>query len=689
MSLPADYRERVYAGWLGKCAGVRLGAPVENWTYKDIQNHLGSITGFLPLPPGKIFKPDDDIAGPLVYIRALEDFGPGVTAEQMGQTVLNYLGDQHGTFWWGGYGNSTEHTGYLNLAAGIPAPHSGSIALNGATVAEQIGGQIFSDVWGLVAPNNPALASEYARKASSVTHDGNAVYGGQFIAALTSLAFSEKDPLRLIEGGLALLPPGCEFVRVNQAVVDFWKAHPENWHACYKFIFENFGYDRYPGVVHIIPNAGIIAMALLYSRGDFSSAIQIATEGGWDTDCNAGNVGAIMGVAVGLEGIEPRWREPMNDVLVNASNIGSRNLIDIPACADLFVALGRWIAGLPVEKARARYHFDYPGATQGFLGAGERVSVVDIRNQPAPEKDGYGLRFSVRKLEKKGNLRLFVKTYYAPADLSANFYGASFSPKIYPGQTITAQIYLPPDSPTGLLGALYASGTKGELYQAVGSALTPGEWNALSFTLPGGESVYFAEVGAVIRHEIDAGWTGSVWLDDLDWSGKPDVDFDFKKAKAEYGAISQWTYLRGYWRLQDGAYHGSGPGVNETYSGDITWKDITLKVGVKPLLGEHHLIAVRVQGALRSYAFGLAPDGQVTLYKNDGGYKAVASAPFPWKLGEDYTLQLVCKGSQIIASANQKTLIEWSDSDKTYRNGQIGLVNFAGCHTRYLSVHVS
>ena len=34
--IPADYNERVYAGWLGKCIGVRFGAPLEGWTYQEI-----------------------------------------------------------------------------------------------------------------------------------------------------------------------------------------------------------------------------------------------------------------------------------------------------------------------------------------------------------------------------------------------------------------------------------------------------------------------------------------------------------------------------------------------------------------------------------------------------------------------------------------------------------------------------
>ncbi len=147
--LPPDYESKVYAGWLGKCIGVRFGAPLENWTYQEIRDHLGELDGYLPLPEGKIFKPDDDTALPLIFLRILQDYGPEITAEQMGEGWLNYLGDQRATLWWGGYGVSTEHTAYLNLKAGIPAPESGSIALNGEVMAEQIGGQIFSDIWGL------------------------------------------------------------------------------------------------------------------------------------------------------------------------------------------------------------------------------------------------------------------------------------------------------------------------------------------------------------------------------------------------------------------------------------------------------------------------------------------------------------------------------------------------------------
>ncbi|MBC7811237.1 MAG: ADP-ribosylglycohydrolase family protein, partial [Burkholderiales bacterium] len=104
MTLPSDYNERVYAGWLGKVIGVRFGAPLENWTYEDIRDNLGELTGYLREDQGKIFKPDDDTAVPMVLVRALEDYGPNASVADMGETWLNYLGDQHGTLWWGGYG---------------------------------------------------------------------------------------------------------------------------------------------------------------------------------------------------------------------------------------------------------------------------------------------------------------------------------------------------------------------------------------------------------------------------------------------------------------------------------------------------------------------------------------------------------------------------------------------------------
>jgi len=181
MALPPDYLERVYAGVLGKVIGVYLGRPFEGWTYERIVRQIGEITYYVHERLGKpLIVPDDDISGTFTFLRAMPDYGnsPDLTPAQIGQTWLNYLIERQTVLWWGGMGNSTEHTAYLRLKAGIPAPESGSAARNGLIVAEQIGAQIFIDGWAMIAPGDPERAADLARRAATVSHDGAAVHAG-------------------------------------------------------------------------------------------------------------------------------------------------------------------------------------------------------------------------------------------------------------------------------------------------------------------------------------------------------------------------------------------------------------------------------------------------------------------------------------------------------------------------------
>src|SRR5664279_3143136 len=148
MTIPDDYLERVYAGVLGKIIGVYLGRPFEGWSYEKIMQELGEVNYYVHDKLGvPLVVTDDDISGTFTFLRALADHDnrPDLTPRQIGQTWLNYLIERKTILWWGGLGNSTEHTAYLRLKQGIPAPQSGSAALNSKTVAEQIGSQIFID----------------------------------------------------------------------------------------------------------------------------------------------------------------------------------------------------------------------------------------------------------------------------------------------------------------------------------------------------------------------------------------------------------------------------------------------------------------------------------------------------------------------------------------------------------------
>lgn len=153
--------------------------------------------------------------------------------------------------------------------------------------------------------------------------------------------------------------------------MEYHGKHPKSWESCYQFIYENYGYDKYPGNCHIIPNIAVMILALLYGNGDFSDTLQICNWCGWDTDCNIGNVAAIMGVRVGLAGIDyDKWRRPVNDFLACSSVVGSLNVMVLPYGALYIARLAARLMNRDLPKpfdeiARKRAHschFEYPGS---------------------------------------------------------------------------------------------------------------------------------------------------------------------------------------------------------------------------------------------------------------------------------------------------------------------------------------
>src|SRR5688572_11178325 len=366
--------DRIYAGFIAKAIGVRLGAPVVPtiWTYERIRDTYGDITGYLR--DFKNFAADDDTNGPVYFIRALRDYGLKATDEDVGRTWLNYAAEEHGMYWWGGFGVSTEHTAYRNLRAGIPAPQSGSIAQNGTTVAEQIGGQIFIDSWGWVNPGNPQRAADMSAMAASVAHDGDGLNGARFCAAAIAAAFEAKSIDEIIKTAMGTIDAASTYARVCRAVIDFYTANPDDWRACRDMLEAEWGYDRYPGVCHIIPNAGVTIMAILYGEGDLPRTAEIATMAGWDTDCNAGNAAAIVGT---FQMAQPGWdkyRKPINDFVVASGVIGTVNVVDVPSFARELTVLAlrlrgdeppaEWVEDF--ERRGVRFDFDAPGSTHGF-----------------------------------------------------------------------------------------------------------------------------------------------------------------------------------------------------------------------------------------------------------------------------------------------------------------------------------
>ena len=679
--LPPNYDEQVYAALLGKVIGVQYGGPIEGWTDSRIWETYGELTGYVK--HYHYFRPDDDLSGPMVFIRALEDFTPteDLTPQDIGNTWLNYLGDGHCTLWWGGYGVSTEHTAYLNLANGIRAPRSGSIEQNGLIVAEQIGGQIFIDNWGLVCPGDPEKAARYARKAASVSHDGNGIYGGMFVAGIEAAAFVEKDTKKLLEVGLSLIPADSTYAQVVRDVVAWSREYPD-WRDCFEQVKAQYGYDKYGGGCHIIPNAAVVVMALAYSYDDFSRALHICNMAGWDTDCNVGNVGCIMGLVAGLPGIhnaEMDWFSDVNDHVLASLVLGSECILDIPNAALKVSNLGRAVAGIDERqsyKGGSTYHWSFPGSTHCWE-AERQTGMAAIREMANATFNPHGSRHAaggsrglkvvMNRLSPDNVGMAYRKTFFTGDDFSRTGYDIGTSPIIYPGQTITASIYLSVGEGV-TASAFVREFSTGELCFGDPVSLPAGEVTTLSYTIDRPQVGLIDRVGIAFSaaHET----TAVAYLDRVDWSGAPACTLDLSASNPMLG----WGYLRGRWFGRGGALTGSHYGRDaEAYAGLQTWSDYRYEVRLRPHCGQRHRILFRVRGAQRSYAFGLAPDGRVSFEKNWQGYVETASAPFGWELQQEVTLGVEVIGDRMTGLVNGIKVLEWTDPDRVWTSGCVGL----------------
>jgi len=687
MKLARDYAEKVYAGVLGKIIGVYAGRPFEGWTYGDIMSRLGEIdfyvndkvAAFNKTILGSDYAPplivtDDDITGTFTFLRALPDYGnrKDISAEQIGRTWLNYIVEGHSVFWWGGRGNSTEHTAYLRLKEGIRAPASGSAALNGLVVAEQIGSQIFIDGWAMVAPGDPAYAAELARKAASVSHDGEAIYGAQVIAAMEAAAFVETDMDKLLDIGVSYIPKDSIIRRVVSDVREWHSVNPD-WHATMARIQGKYGYDKFPGNVHIIPNHAVVIMGLLYGKDDFRTAMRVTNTAGWDTDCNAGNVGCLLGIRNGLSIFEggPDWRTPVADRILMPAADGGRAITDAVTESMHIVNIGRAIAGEPplAPKNGARFNFDFPGALQGFSGGESGTTVLNTT--------GFDEKSRCLAMRFSGTGSMSTPTFMLPGELEMAGYQFLASPTLYPGQLVRARVKADRNMAAVIFITVYnAKGTTDRVYGKA-SRLEAGEIRELSFTVPETNGNPVAQVGVEARAENDS----SMQLDFLSWDGAPNVVFHRPDPegilpaknrniwrRAWIQGVDQWD---GHWKEAFRLAQNTGRGL--LIQGTREWTDYEAEATVRISMAEAGGIAVRVQGMRRYYALLLCKD-RIRLVKALDGETVLAEQPFGWELEKPCKLRLRVDGTRIRAWANGELLFETTDAETPLVGGAAAFV---------------
>jgi len=684
MKFPLDYAERVYAGVLGKIIGVYMGRPFEGWTYEQILDNLGEITGYvhdrhdLPLRTRQIVVTDDDISGTFTFLRALPDYGYSLslTATQIGQTWLNYLIENRTVLWWGGLGNSTEHTAYLRLKNGIPAPQSGSIALNGKVVAEQIGAQIFIDGWGLIAPGDPVLAVDLARRAASVSHDGEAIYCAQVVAALVSQAFIEPNIDKLLDIAVALIPNDSVTYRLIATVRD-WHAGEPDWHVTRAKLASHYGYDKYGGNCHIIPNHGLVILSLLYGAGDLGRSLSIVNTCGWDTDCNAGNVGCIMGVRNGLNAFEalPAWREPVADQIYLPTADGGRSISDAVQETYRILEIAHALRNQPFSRPKegARFHFALPGSVQGFRPYGP----VRLKNAVNPNQPGSRALALNYRLAPAVSAAAWTPTFVPPDAIEMPSYELLASPTVYPGQKVHAALVADRSNtgPVQCTLALRSYSERDELETVRGTEvhLAPSESVHMTWQIPDLGGAPVAQIGISISSSDPS--EGVLYLDRLTWEGIPQVTF-VRPATGGTMWKRQWVVAAdGLDDRFDEAFRmiqNRGRGLAIT--GTREWGDYRVQTTLTPHLVKAFGLAARVQGLERYYALMLTEMGTARLIKRLDGEFVLAERNFVWALGQPYELTLEVEGDQVRAWVGRKLFFWVHDADHPLISGGVALV---------------
>ena len=670
MSLPLNYIERVYAGVLGKIIGVYLGRPFEGWPYEAIMAQLGEIWYYVHDKRGvPLIVTDDDISGTFTFLRALPDYGNSLalTPAQIGQTWMNYLIENRAILWWGGLGNSTEHTAYLRLKSGLPAPHSGSTATNGKVVAEQIGAQIFIDGWAMVSPGDPAQAADLARRAASVSHDGEAIYGAQVLAAMEALAFVESGTDRLIDTAITFIPKDSVIYRLIADLRD-WHARYPDWHDTRLKIVEHYGYDKYGGNCHMVPNHALIHLGLLYGGDNFQKALMITNTSGWDTDCNSANIGCLMGIKLGLKGIDAGadFRGPVADRLYLPTADGGRAITDAVIETYHIANSGRALAGEPrlAPKNGSRFHFSLPGSVQGFIA--EDPSLLTVENIPSR-----GLALRYHDVAAARPARAATATFITPEAAKMGGYGLLASPTLYPGQTVRAAVTAEQgDIHCGLFLRHYGEADQPVLLRGPQASLLPGQRHEFDLRIPDLKGDPIFEIGLELTCESRA--SGTVILDYLTWDGEPEVTFTHP---AHTGNFWRQMWVNGVdhfesWGDPFRLIQDTGTGLLLT--GTREWRDYTVSTVLTPHMVKSCGLAARVQGMRRYYALMLAADGRARLVKALDGYTTLAEAACPLEFGRSYEISLTVTGSRLRASLDGKTLFDVTDRDLA--SGGIALV---------------
>ena len=710
MNLDKVFENKVYAGVLGKIIGVYLGRPFEGWYYDRIMEELGPINYYvndkLDFP---IHVTDDDLTGTFRFINALKhfNFDKNISPKQIGQTWLNYCLENQTVLAWAGKGVLTEESAYMNLKQGIHAPESGSIAQNGKVIAEQIGAQIFIDGWGMVSPGDPEQAVDLAKRAGSVSHDGESVYGAQVVAAMEAMAFIENDIKKIIEESKKFVPTDSTIYKLISDIQD-WSSGNLDWEQARSKIEDKYGYSKFPGNCHIVPNHALIILALLFGDDDFQKSLMIVNTAGWDTDCNSGNVGCILGIKNELEGIQkgPDYITPVNDIIYLPTAYGSETMTDALLESQNIINITRRMNGLEskVIKNNARYNFEMETATQGWMVDKTNDNNLNTSLSNVEFKSDNGtraLQVSFTDLSFGLSSEVFVDSFFPEWFTKLEGYQVQryfhydyvACPTVYTGQKIKTEIISrsEKDLRINLFIKYWGDGDKLIKITSEDYNLKANENSVLEWSVPDTFSNPIGQIGISINSDDNI--SGKLLINYLNISGSPKMTFkkpdhidEFKRGifykeevygqlwkRAWVNDVDKWQY-----RHNESFKVVRGIGRGHIMTGSETWKDYSISAKISIPLASAGGLILRSQGLKRYYSLELTKENKLKINKMEYDLKTLKEIDFDLEFFKDYELKFKVDGNKLQGFVDNKLLIEVEDKSNPYEEGMIGFLTENG-----------
>ncbi len=437
----------------------------------------------------------------------------------------------------------------------------------------------------------------------------------------------------------------------------------------------------------MVPNHALIINALLHGDDDFRRSLTIVNTCGWDTDCNSGNVGCLLGIKNGLATIDASpydFRGPIADRLYLATADGGRAITDAVTETVHVVNTGRALAGEPpwAPKGGARFHFELPGSVQGFQADNQMDTLENVAGNSTDGERSLALRVS--PTADNSSARIATPTFIPPEAIAllTKGYALLASPTLFPGQAVRASLAAGNENPTPVVCRLfirvYGPDDTLTLVHGPETTLAPDTRQELTWRLDdtGGEPI--AQVGIEVDRLGES--DGIVYLDSLTWEGSPDVTLG-----RPAGGSTMWQRawmngvddFRNRWPEPYRIVQNHGTGLIS--QGTAEWTDYRATADVTVYLARAAGIAVRAGGMRRYYALLLSDDGFARLVKERDGEIVLAEAAFPWQVDRRYTLALEAVDRRLRAWIDGELLFDVTDTDHPLSGGGVGLVVTEGC----------